>query len=101
LKARTLTFYVDEVQLVDVLARIDGELVPAYRESAHFVGIVVLRSPELHGRVLGISVWDDDVPGCEDVVAKFREDLASRTGASPAAATYDVLRLISIGQVSS
>jgi hypothetical protein len=96
MKARTLTFWIDADYVDQALQIVDEDVLPAYRQSEHFLGLVILRSEVVERQVMGLSIWDGDRPGCEDVMTEFRDRLTSLTGTSPSATTYEVLRLASV-----
>lgn len=93
MKARTVTFWIDEHHLAEVIERFDDEVLPAFRAAPNFVGLVVLRE-EASRRLIGLSVWDGDQPGCEEQMAEFRSKIAELSGLTPSMSTFDVLRLV-------
>jgi len=95
MKARSLTFYIEPDRLDEVLRVIDELIVPIYRELPGFVGLVVLESEGVRAQLVGLSIWDGDLDTSEEAIAGFREKIATVSGASVAAETFDVLRFVS------
>lgn len=93
MKARTLTFYVDPERIAEVLRVLDEEILPRYRAMPNFVSLVLLHADYASRELLGLSVWDGDLAGSEEIMASFRQRLTSIAGIAPTAGTYDVLRV--------
>ncbi len=89
-----MTFFLERDQLPSVLEVVDGEVIPAFRDAPHFVALVILNDDRDGRQVTGLSVWDSDVPGCEEQMSEFRKRIAELTGLTPTASSFDVLRLV-------
>ncbi len=94
MQARTVSFFIDRDRLPEVEAAFDAEVLPRFVEMDHFVGLIVLDAPEMRGEVLGLSVWDGDLDGSEQVMAEFRRHVVDLEGTAPATRRYEVLRLV-------
>jgi hypothetical protein len=93
-KARTLTFYLDNDKLPEALRIIDEDVIPAYQGMAHLRAIVVLRS-DTSRQVVGLSLWDGDLDESADFASDLRRRLSAVAGVGSAIDTYRVLRFIS------
>lgn len=80
--------------LDDVMTLFDTEVLPRYLDSPHFLGLIVVDAEDVRHEVLGMSVWDGDLDGSEEVVAEFRRRVADIAGTSPTTKAYEVLRLV-------
>lgn len=94
MRARTLSFYIDPSQLIDVMRVVDEEIVPAYRSMPHFVGLVILRSERTPRQVIGMSFWDGDLEESEELIEGFRQRLREVADTSLATEPHEVLRLV-------
>src|SRR5580658_5277266 len=94
MKGRTVNFFIEPDAVPDVLRAIDEDVLPQYRDFPHFVGIIVLRS-ERGSRleVSGISLWDGDLDGSEEIAAELRREIDRVGGTGASRTSYDVIRL--------
>jgi hypothetical protein len=94
MQARTLSFFINREMLDDVMTLIDTEVLPRYLDSPHFLGLIVVDTEDVRHEVLGMSVWDGDLEGSQEIVSEFRRRVADLAGTSPTTKKYDVLRLV-------
>jgi hypothetical protein len=80
--------------LDEVTTMIDTEVLPRYLDSPHFLGLIAVDAQDVRHEVRGMSVWDGDLEGSQEIVSEFRRLVAELAGTSPMTTTYDVLRLV-------
>ena len=94
MRARTLSFFIDREMLPEVMALVDEEILPRYEALPNFLGLILVDTEEMRREVLGMSVWDGELDGSDEVIAEFRGRVAALAGTSPTTKTYEVLRLV-------
>lgn len=94
MQARTLSFFINRQMLDEVMAIFDTEVLPRYLDSPHFLGLIVVDAEDVRHEVLGMSVWDGDLEGSQEIVSEFRRRVTDVAGTSPTSKAYEVLRLV-------
>lgn len=96
IRARVLTFYVEEDQIPNLLQELDEVVVPRFAENKDFRGLICLEEANGRSQVLAISLWDGR--GMEETEAeseRIRRQLIEASGTHGIATRhYSVLRAV-------
>ena len=95
MKSRSVSFFVDELLVPEVVRRIQEEVLPRFSKLPHFLGFVALQS-ELSSRpeIVAMSFWDDGLAESEAISDDFRREIQTVTGTAPARRAFDILRVM-------
>lgn len=92
MKCRQTTFYVEQVQLPEILKAVVDVLVPAYRVLPHFLGVTLIKADHGHrAEVLTTSYWDDGLEGSDEASGRFVAEIHRITGSNPSRKRFDTL----------
>jgi len=95
MRSRSVSFFVDEPLVPEVVRRIQEDVLPRFSEFPHFLGLVALQS-EVGPRpeIVAMSFWDDGLEDSEAISDSFRSEIETVTGTAPARRAFDILRVM-------
>jgi len=95
MKSRSVSFFVPDELVPEVVRRVQDEVLPRFSQMPHFLGFVTLQS-ELGPRpeIVAMSFWDDGLEGSEASSEDFRNEIEAITGTTPARRAFDILKVM-------
>ena len=92
MKSRQLCFYIDLVDLPQVISAIENHIVPHYAVLPHFLGLTAIKANVgRRAEVVVTSFWDDGLGGSEEESARFITEIVEVTGRNPSRKSYDTM----------
>ncbi len=92
MKSRQVTFYVERLDVPEMMSAVEDRVIPRYAALPHYLGITVIKADTgTRCEVIVTSFWDDGLEGSEQAASEFVREIVAATGRNPSRKAFDTL----------